>query len=402
MIWRLLRSAAFARAILIYLALFGGAGAWAPWTQAEGGPAPAWASTLWLDHPFSSPWFLAGVAALFASTFACTWGRRARIAGLRRGVLPPGAVTLAGDEGPLRRFLAAQGFRGDGAVLHRFGTALWAGWVLHVGLLVLIAGVFAQQALYDQGTFILTEGELKQLAQPDAILMRERGRLGPVDPPDLAVALEAFDPTRKQPGYAPDRLSELRVFKADGAVVADTLDRAHGIEVDGVEIYQGIRSGLSVVLDVRGMGPRAVVLQERHHREAAAEVLDLRGRPVRFVVTTERDLHDVSGTGRTLIRLEHGSQELLLSPEAPFDFGGTQAKVTGLRRWGSFSYARSPGMPAVHLGFVLILAGCALLVLPAGVAVIESAGGRTEARVQLQRGRDLLEADWQASTTEPG
>lgn len=391
-----------ARAILIYLALFGALGAWAPWTQAEGGPAPAWASTLRLDHPFSSPWFLAGVAALFASTFACTWGRRARIAGLRRGVLPPGAMTLAGDEAPLRRFLAGQGFTGDGAVLRRFGVALWAGWVLHVGLLVLIAGVFAQQALYDQGTFLLTEGELKQLSAPDAVVMRERGQFGPADPPGLAVALEAFDPNRKQPGYAPDRLSELKVFKPDGAVVADTLDRAHGLEVDGVEIYQGIRSGLSMVLDVRGMGPRAIVLQERNRREAAAEVLDLGGRPVRFVVTTERDLHDVSGTGRTLIRLEHGTQELLLSPDAPFDFGGTQAKVTGLRRWGSFSYARSPGMPAVYLGFILVLAGCALLVFPAGVAVLETERGRTVARIQLPRGGELLAADWQATTAEPG
>jgi len=176
------------------------------------------------------------VAALFASTFACTWGRRARTAGLRRGVLPPGAIALIGDDTSLRRFLAGQGFKGGGVVLRRFGVALWAGWVLHVGLLVLIAGVFTQQALYDQGTFLLTEGELKQLAAPDAVVMRERGQLGPVEPPGLAVALEAFDPMRKQPGYAPDRLSELRVFKPDGAVVTGSLDRANGLEVADVEI----------------------------------------------------------------------------------------------------------------------------------------------------------------------
>lgn len=402
MLWRLLRSANFARAILIYLAVFGALGAWAPWNQPEGGPAPEWTRPLWLDHPFSSPWFLAGVAALFASTFACTWGRRARTAGLGQGALPPGAMTLAGSEAVLRRFLAQQGFKGGGTVLRRFGPALWAGWILHVGLLVLIAGVFVQQAVHDEGTFILTEGELRRLTSPDSVFMRGRGLLGPSAPPDLTVALDAFDPVRKQAGYAPDRLSQISVFKPDGAVISASLDRAQGLEVDGVEIFQGLRTGLSVVLDVRGMGPRAIVLQEVGPREAAAEVLDPRGRPVRVAVTTEQDLHGEAGTGRAIIRLEHGAQRILLTPEHTFEFGGGQARVIGLRRWGSFTYSRSPGMPAVHLGILVVLAGCALLVFPVGVAVIDGEGEHAVARVQLQRGREVLAADWRAMRDQPG
>jgi len=390
-----LRSAAVARAILIYLALFGAGGAWAPWVQPDGPPAPAWAVALRLDHPFSSPWFLAGVALLFASTLACTWGRRARIARWRRGELPAGALELTGEAAALARFLRDQGFRGEGPVLRRHALALWAGWVLHVGLLLLIAGVLAQQALHDGGTFLVTEGELLPLQAPGAVFLVERGLLAPPDPPPLSVALESFDPDRRQPGYAPDRLSTLRVVLPGGRDEQVTLDRAAGAEVAGVVIHQAIRTGPSLVLEVAGMGQRAVALQARSRREAAAEVADQRGRPVRFVLSSERDLDDARGSGQVLVRLEREGGPAILAPGTPFDFGGPPTRILGVRRWASFTYARSPGMPGVLAGIAVILAGCLLLVFPAGVARLEPDGaGAAIARVHLPRGASVLEAEW--------
>jgi predicted acylesterase/phospholipase RssA len=38
----------------------------------------------------------------------------------------------------------------------------------------------------------------------------------------------------------------------------------------------------------------------------------------------------------------------------------------------------------------------------AGVAVLEPSGAATVARIQLQRGREILEADWQARAAGPG
>ncbi len=402
MLWRTLRSAALARAILIYLAAFGALGAWSPWVQEGGPPAPPWATMLGLDHPFASPWFLAGVAALFASTFACTWGRRSRIAALRRGELTGTPLRLDGEAGALRRFLEGQGFRGSGPVLRRFGLALWGGWVLHVGLLVLIAGVLLQQAVHDGGTFILTEGEVRHLRDPGAVFRVERGLLAPLEPPDLSVALEQFDPARKQAGYAPDRLSQLRLTGPGGWTSRATLDRASGVDLDGVVIHQAIRTGLSLTLEIAGMGTRAVALQEQTAHEARAEVQDRSGRPARFVVTAERELHDPRGPGQLLVRLERGGETTFLTNGAPFDFGGPPTRTTGVLRWGSFTYDRSPGMPAVLAGFALILAGCALLIFPAGVAVLETAGAPAVAQIQLQRGREILAADWQAITAEPG
>jgi len=393
-----LRSAAVARAILIFLALFGAGGAWAPWVQPDGPPAPAWATALWLDHPFSSPWFLLGVALLFASTLACTWGRRARIARWRRGELPGGSLMLEGEAAGLAAFLRAQGFRGKGPLLRRYGLALWAGWVLHVGLLLLIAGVLVQQALHDGGTFLVTEGELLPLQAPGAVFMMERGLLATRETPPLSVALEAFDPARRQPGYAPDRLSTLRVIFADGRDRLVTLDRAAGAEVEGVVIHQAIRTGPSLVLEVAGQGRRALALQSRSRREAAIEVADQAGRPARFALSSERDLDDPRGIGQILVRLERDDGPVILAPGAAFDFGGPPARILAVSRWASFTYARSPGMPGVLAGVAVILAGCLLLVFPAGVARLQAdgAGGAT-AHVHLPRGASVLEADWKAA-----
>ncbi len=398
MLWRTLRSAALARAILISLAAFGALGAWAPWVQDGGPPAPAWAVALRLDHPFSSPWFLAGVAALFASTFACTWGRRGRIAAVRRGELPGTALRLEGDGAALRRFLEDQGFAGAGPVLRRHGLALWGGWVLHVGLLVLIAGVLLQQVLHDGGTFVLTEGEVRSLRDPGAVFQVERGPLAPAQPPDLSVLLERFDPERKQAGYAPDRLSQLRLTGEGGRERRATIDRASGVDVDGVVIHQAIRTGLSLTLEIAGMGTRAVALQKRTAHEASAEVRDQGGRAARFVVTTERALDDPRGPGQLLVRLERGGETTFLTSGAPFDFGGPPTRTTGVRRWGSFTYDRSPGLPAVLAGFAIILLGCALLVFPAGVAVLPAGGEAGQAAVHVLRGAAVLEGDWRALT----
>src|SRR6266568_5320071 len=166
---RLLRSPAFARATLVYLASYAAIGAWLPWTRPGGSPAPGWARAAWLDAPFSSPLFLAGCAALFASTFACTWGRAARIRATWRGDLLPGALELAPRPAvQLEPFLRQNGFRGAGPVRRRFVAGLWGGWLLHVGLLVLMAGVLVQQALHDGANFELAPGEKLRLDEPGA------------------------------------------------------------------------------------------------------------------------------------------------------------------------------------------------------------------------------------------
>lgn len=392
-ILRWLRSPAIARAILVYLGAYVAIAAWLPWTRPGGGAAPPWAQALLIERPFSSPFFLLGGALLFASTLACTLGKRARLLALSKGELPAGALLLE-PRADTDAFLGARGFRGRGDIRRRHLAALWGGWVLHVGLLVLIGGILVHQAFHDGGTFEIAEGERLRLSDSGAVLSREAGLFTAATPPELDVALERFDPFLRQEGYAPDRLSELVI--SDGRSSARvSLDRAAGADVFGTTLYQAIPTGLALAVELPG-GARAIHLRSETPTRASAGVMDLAGRPARFVVETEREIADPQGTGSIRILLESEGDAVELAPGSSFDFGGQPARVLAVSRWAGFSYARSPGMAAVIFGFLVLLLGAGLLAFPAGVARVLPDGS---ARVYVVRGAEVLWADWCAQAS---
>lgn len=392
----LLRSPRFVLAILASGTAYAAAGAWLPWLLPGDGP-PRWAVAAGLDHPFSALPFLACVVLLFASTLACTWGRRARIAAALRGDLPAAAVALPRGAADVRAFLRAQGFRGDGDVLRRHGFALWGGWVLHVGLLVVIAAAAVQQALHDGGTFDLVEGQTARLRDPAAVAAREHGPLAPAAAPELAVTLVRFDPYLHEQGYAPDRRSVVRITRPGAPPSTATLDRAEGLRVGPVDLYQAIPTGLSLLLEVDGLGRMAVNLQDQGRHVAAITVRDPSGAPARLVATAERDLDDPLGTGPLAFALEQAGRRTVLAPGVPFELGGRPARLAGVARWGRFTWSRSPGLGGVLAGVVLVLGGSALLAFPAGVARILPDGEEAAARVFVPRGREVLLSEWRAA-----
>jgi hypothetical protein len=389
----LLRSARFALAVIGFVAAYSAAGAWLPWSLPGGAPPPAWAVSLGLDHPFATPLFLGAVALLFASVLACTWGKRARILRLRRGELPPSAVALSARPGAdPEAFLRARGFRRRGDRWTRHGAGLWGGWVLHVGLLVLIAGVLVQQSLFDTGLFELTEGESAKLDAPRALLWRHHGLFAPGAPPDLEVTLHWFDPYASQEGYAPDRLSQLGLERPGRDAVTTYLDRSAGVRVGRVEVFHAIPTGYAPILDVPGLGRRSVHLHEDSAHVASVGVDDPAGRPARFVLTSERRLDDPLGTGALVLEYVQDGARQALKRGATFRFGDRDATLLSIGRWGEYTYSSAPGMSAVFTGFGLVLAGCALLLLPAGVACADGAGG---VRVFVARGGGALAAEWE-------
>ena len=389
-----LRSPRLALAVIGFLAIWTGVGAWAPWMQPQGPAAPAWAVAVGLAHPFTSWPFLAAVALLFASTLACTWGKRARILAIRRGDFPPSALRLPLRDADARAFLAAEGFRGQGELLTRFAPALWGGWVFHVGLLVLIAAVLVQHAFADSGVFDLSEGERANLAAHGTVFGREMGPLARQALPEVDVALVKFDPFLHQPGYSRDRLSELEVTVPGEPTRVETLDRSAGIRAGDIEIFQAIPSGMAITLEIAGMGMRTLRLQTEGPRRAAAEVTDPAGMPARFVLESEQDIDGAAGTGRILLWMEGRGERRALEPGTAFPFGAGQARVAGVGRWGRFTWTRTPGLSGVFAGFIVILAGCTLLAFPAGVARLGREGEGNAAVVFTVRGGPALAAEW--------
>jgi hypothetical protein len=390
----LLRSPRLALGVLGFLAAYCGLAAWLPWSNA-GAAVPGWAVTLGLDRPFATPAFLVAVGLLFLSTLACLWDRTPGTLRLWRGRGEGYGAEFESQSGlDFAGFLRAEGFRGASGPLFRYRHALWGGWVLHLGLVVLIAGVAVQQGFHEGGAIELSEGESLSLSAPGAVFARERGPLASEAPPDLVVTLVAFDPFLHQPGYAPDRASRIRVEPRGTAASEVTVDRAEGVRAGPLTVYQAIPTGLALNVEIAGLGGRSFHLRERNPLSAEGEFTAPGGETVRLGVSGERPLGDPRGTGTLRVWIERAGGRAGIVPGTVFVFGTAAARLASVGRWAGFTYARSPGMPAVFAGFAIVLLGATLLVFPAGVAWSGPAEEGLAGRVFVTRGRELLLAEW--------
>lgn len=389
------KSPRLALGVLAFLAAYCAASAWFPWMVSGGGPAPAWAGPLGLAHPFTSPLFLLAVGALFLSTLACLWSRTPGTLALWRGAAVSYGVALPARPGAdFAAFLASEGFGTRRAPFFRFRHALWGGIVLHVGLVSLIAGIAVQQSFHDGGAFELAEGETLRLSSPGAVFAREHGPLAPFAAPDLTVGLLVFDPFLHQPGYAPDRASRVRVERPGRSPVEGSVDRAEGFDVGALTLYQAIPTGLALNLELQETGARSFHLRSESPRSAAGEFTAPGGVTVRLGLEAERVLDDAQGTGIVRVWIESDGVRREIAPGRVFLFGHAPARLVSVGRWAGFTYARSPGLPAVHTGFALVLLGAALLVFPAGVAQPAGAGEGVAGWVYVTRGREVVLAEW--------
>ncbi len=387
---RLLRAFASPRLTLVvlgFLVVYSLLSAWAPDTSLE---------EILGQRPFSAPLFLASVLLLFLCTLSCTWLRTGKVLSLRRGEIPAAHLELRAERrDSLERFLREHGFSGKGDTRWRNRPALWAGWLLHLALLVLMVGVVIQLVFHDGGAFEVAVGETVSLAESGIVFDRTPGSIAPSNPPDLRVRLVAFDAFQHQPGFAPDRLSRLQVETTDGTVRDLVLDRAAGAKVEGTTLFQAAPTGVALILELPNDDLRAIHLLTENERIAAADLTLPGGDEARFEVEAERVFDHRRGSGPLTIRFQRNGVESEVSKGSSIEFGNTSAKLVDLVRWSGFTYVRSPGIPAVFSGFTLVLAACVLLTLPSGIARLETRDGSTTARVWLNRGAAVVESAWQ-------
>lgn len=398
-IFRGLRSVRLTLSLLLFIAAFCGLATWLGGNQTSVPDG---------RNPFSSWPFLVACGLLFLNTATCTAYRARRLAAVWRGVVPPAAATLPRrGNANLAQFLTERhGFRAHGAALFRNRPALFGGVVFHAGLLVLMAATGMQQAFHDTGAFEVAEGETLDLRAPRAVFARARGLLAPAAPPALRVTLLAFDPFLHQLGFAADRGSRVLLERPGMATAEAFVDRAHGVQTRAATIFQAIPTGLALVVDVPGLGVRALHLRARSRFAASATFTAPGGAAVRLGVRGERRLDDATGTGALSIWEEHEGVVTDLRPGSFFQFGTVQARLVQVSRWAGFTFSRSPGMTAVYAGFALVLLGATLLLFPAGVACIAGEGAEMAGRVWVNRGNEALLAEWDECSdnrdAEPG
>jgi uncharacterized membrane protein len=391
----ILSSPRLAVSVLLVLALYIGTVSWLPWTLDRLVKAPGWAVATGLDRPFSSAPFLISIFLLLVNTIACTIERTSRTGELLRGTIPHHAKVLEAKEGSACiEFLQKRGFRTEsGPPYFKNRFALTKGWLFHLGLVVLIIGILLQQACHDSGSFEIGEGELVSLSAAGVVFNKDAGLLAATKIPDIQLALEQFDPYLHQEGYAPDRASTLMI-RTHGDEQRVRLDRAKGVSIQGLSIYQAIPFGIALNVNIPGLGIRSLHLRQAAPRQAAGEFRDPSGGHVRMSVEAERDINDPLGTGKLSIFLVRKEEKVELTPEQPFLFGDQTAKIISLSRWAGFTYSRSPGVSMVFAGFLLVLAGTAVMLIPAGIAASGEEDLTGTLRVYVTQGADDLADDW--------
>ncbi|NTW58399.1 MAG: cytochrome c biogenesis protein ResB [Nitrospirae bacterium] len=388
-----LSSPRLALSILIILATFIGVVSWLPWNLDRSVKAPSWALAAGLDRPFSSAPFLVAVFLLLANTLACTIERTGRAWTLLKGNIPQrGKVLAVKTERDFTTFLKEQGFRTKSSPPYfRNRFALTRGWLFHVGLVLLILGILVQQAYHDAGSFEIGEGEIVRLSDRGVIFDRNAGLFAASALPPIQLALEQFDPYLHQEGYAPDRASTV-VIRTQDSEQRTILDRSEGVSINGVSIYQAIPFGLALNVEIQGLGLRSLHLRQESLRRSAGEFKDPSGGSILFSVDAERDISDPLGTGK--LRVYHLREEVKteLTLGRPFAFGGKTARIVSLSHWAGFTYSRSPGVSMVFFGFVLLVAGTAVMLIPAGIAAEEDTTGTM--RIYLTQDENNLADDW--------
>jgi len=157
-----------------------------------------------------------------------------------------------------------------------------------------------------------------------------------------------------------------------------------------------------VVFDSTDRTRRAVHLAATGERVGRADLVDGSGRPFSLEVESTEPLKGSKGTGPVRIRGHWPDRTVDLELGDVVDLAaGERATITAVVRWSGFSYAVSPGMPAVVIGFCLVLAASLLLVFPAGLGRLAERDGVVTATVWTNRGLEVLAQDWENGPQAP-
>ena len=287
-----------------------------------------------------------------------------------------------------RRVLHARKARGTVAI------ALGGSLVLHVGLLVVLAGGVTTAGLTVDGRIVTTEGQAIDLSQDDQYLGLNRGVWAGDSLPAYAVGLEkSRPPAGAAVGSAPE--SELAVAPLGGGeTLARQLAVNHPVRLEGA-ILTHADWGYSPLLTV--VSPQGEVLVDAYVALASShgagtgsgvyqDVLDAPGLPGTILVRLYTDFHwDAGRAVSASPDSANPAVELAILDEdgTPGATGiamlGSEVGVAGynfvfgdLRRWTAIRVRSDAGRPVVYAGFVIGFLGLLVRYVPTSLAAVRA------------------------------
>lgn len=347
----------------------------AQWRSAHHLLAP-WADRLGLCHVFSTWWF-ALILALSSSSLAASSLEQFRVAYRKSfpasGAVPADAVPVPLPVDQLGDVLRRFGYRRfpsrEGLRLGRNLWGYWSGFLLHLGVLVVIGGALWVALTQQRGTVPLVEGETVTPALGWQV--HEEGFIARPLPFPGTLRLDALSIKVKGAEGEQSPLSQVTLATERG-----TVQRAVAINdlraLDGVRVYQSNAYG--DVFTVQLTSPDGSRHVERFFLPFP-NGLDRPGYgdlPVSWTPELLSAKYYADAAKKSLtandplfyLRLLEGKREtarLCLKAGGEGALGPYQVKLLGVQRWSTIIFARVGGIWLVFTGFFILTLGSILL-----------------------------------------
>jgi len=331
-----------------------------------------------LHRLFTAPWYLVLLFLFMVSLgfstldqFGISFGKTFASVSGPRATNESNSFTVALSKQDLTKRLRRQGYIkvGNNSDAVRYVKHPWGYWgifLLHLGLLIVVASSLLVTATRKQGVIRLAEGEIHRPAQP--WLYEEHGLfVAPLKLPESVRLL------RLTPEYGKDdNLKKLQ--SAVNFVSAQGLVNQQVIATDSILNYQGLRiyqkadfgNDFHLIFSARGERKgRAVIdlVAPLAKDKASYGDFDFVGLPYHLMAKYYADAEKkslLSDNPLLTIRLLDKDRivgELSLTSGARGKLGPYQVQLAKVKRWTYFIFIDTCGMNGVFLGFFIIILG---------------------------------------------
>ncbi|ABB30815.1 ResB protein required for cytochrome c biosynthesis-like protein [Geobacter metallireducens RCH3] len=358
------------------------------WRESHG-PLLAAVDFLGLHHMFTTPWFATLLAFFLASLSLSTYQqyRLAKERTFRVGLPGEGWISLPETAMEsaviLRKFGYVRiGNQGEVSrhVKHPWGY--WGNFLLHVGIVLVVASSLVILVTQHRGLLNLERGETVYPGTPWAV--EENGLFVGKFVLPAAVRLESHDPVFWDNGEIKLIESTVAFLYPDRPVERATLGINQPAWLGGVKIYQSHRFGSDFYAEFADRDGKKVVLilplqipprlDEAGYGDFQFNVMPFQIKAKYYADAARKDM--LSGNPLLVLRLYDGAAllgELPLRIGESGVLGNYHVRLLKAVPWNGLILVSMSGMPGIFFGFFIIVCGCSLnyFVVPREVWVRE-------------------------------
>jgi cytochrome c biogenesis protein len=352
-----------------------------------------WADRLGLFHVFSTPWF---AALLFFACIALTLSALEQCGTAFRKTFP--SAPVATSEGrsvhfsaaDLQKVLRREGYLplpcNGGLRFVRQPWGYWSNFLLHSGMLLIIAVALFLALTEQRGALVLVEGEVHDPRAPWA--EEERGNLAPPFILSAPLRLDLLRVSLVDKQSVQQVASDISFISGHGDADRRSVAVNSILSYQGLRIYQTTNYGDAFTVefaDPAGLVHRERLLIQYPSAPDQAGYNDFKLPWLPWILSTKyyRDADRTSMASNNpvlVMRLLDDNRELSrvsLKIGESGSLGDMKVRLDRTEKWSKLIFVKLTGMPLIFLGFLIVVVGSVLhyMAVPREVIASEQVDG---------------------------